>query len=84
MSAEVVMVVEYEDASGWAFAAIEVRGRKPADATTHDDQVVVLFDRTRSPCRAGDTGVHGFPGAIMAAAQAGLGGRVIVGAESEF
>ena len=46
MAAEIIVVVEHEDAGGWpGGAAIEPGGREPADAGTDHDQIVALLDR---------------------------------------
>ena len=64
VAAEIVVVVEDEDAGGWpGGAAVEPGGRKPADAGTDHDEIVALLDRraaepdsargrTRSACAA--------------------------------
>ncbi len=43
MAAEIIMVVEHEDARLRPGAAIEVSGREPADAAADHDQVVALL-----------------------------------------
>src|SRR5882724_7707215 len=79
VTAEIVMIVENEDAAmGLGLCAIEVRGGEAADAAADDDQVV-FFARIggRGPGRAVAQCMSVLEGASMTAAQAGEQRRVI-------
>ena len=45
VAAEIVVVVEDQDAGGWLGAPVEPRRRKPADAAADHDQIVGFLDR---------------------------------------
>ena len=80
MAAEIIVVVEDEDAGGWpGGAAVEPGGRKPADAGTDHDEIVALLDR----CGADRIApalvrlrVRGLERAGVLAAQPGERGRI--------
>ena len=79
MAAEVVVVVQDEDAGLRLVLTVEARGGEAADAPADHDEVVLLLGRALRPGLAGDPGMHGLPGAVVGPAQAGLGGRVVGG-----
>src|SRR5580704_10003188 len=83
VTAEIVVVVEDQDAGVLVFCPIEMRRRQPADAAAHDNEVVGfigLFEIARSrPEIAVAQAVCGFVGAGMAAAQPGQRRRIIAG-----
>ena len=83
VAAEIVMVVENEDAGGRALRAIEMGCGESTDAAANDHQIVGIFARLRGrrgfPEVAVAQAVGHFEGARVAAAQAGEGGRVVAG-----
>ena len=84
VTAEIVMVVEDQDASaGTRSRTIEIGRSKPADAAAHNDQIVTLpgFDRIRPGFRIGAVTqrVGGLEAAGMAAAHSRQGRWVIAG-----
>ncbi len=83
VTAEIVVVVENEDARGLVLGAVEMRRRQPADAAADDDQIVSLAgrgDRARlRPEIAVAQRVRRFESPRMAAAQAGERRRIISG-----
>ena len=75
VAAEIVVIVEYQDAGGVAVDfAIEPRGRQAADAAAHHDQVDMLVDRqggeVEGAALAADL-MSDFKGSWMAAPQTG-------------
>ena len=83
VAAEIVVVVEDEDAGVLVLRPIKMRRREPADAAAHDDEVVVficLFEIARlRPEIAVAQAVRGFVGARVTAAQSGQRRRIISG-----
>ena len=82
MAAEVVVIVEDQDARLRVLAAIEPGGREPAQAATNHDEVVAFFDRQiaeiEPPALAGERMRH-LERAVVLAAQAGERGRIAGG-----
>ena len=83
VTAEIVVVVENEDAGVRMFCPIEMRCREPADAAAHDDEIVGFIRwleivRLR-PEIAVAQAVRGFKCAGMTAAQPGQRRRIIAG-----
>src|SRR5271170_4301294 len=82
VAAEVVVIVENEDASrGTGSLAIEVSGGKTAHARAHDNEVVSFVGVDRRPRRLPESaiaqGVRNFKGSIVTAAHAGESGRIV-------
>ena len=79
MAAEIVVIVEDEDARGRAGAAIEPGRCQPADAAADHDQVVALLDRQpvegETPACARQR-VRDLERAVVLAAQSGERGRI--------
>ena len=84
VTAEIVMVVEHQDARACINSrTIEIGRRQPADPAAHDDQIVLLpgLDRTRPGFRIGAVTqrMGGLEAAGMAAAHPRQGRWVIAG-----
>ena len=52
MAAEIVVIVQNQDAGVRFCLAVEMRGRQAADAATNDDKVVLFADTVDRPLRA--------------------------------
>src|SRR6202789_456281 len=80
MAAEIVVVVEDQNAAVGLLCAIKMRGGEAADAPSDHDQVVFLAGtRGGRPALAVAQRVSVLEGAGMAAAHAGEQGRVVAG-----
>jgi len=84
VTAEIIVIVEDQDARGGTrLGPIEIGRGEPADAATDDDQIVILtrLDRPRAGFGEGAVAqpVCGLEAAGMAAPQSGESGRVIAG-----
>src|SRR5262249_29039436 len=82
VAAEIIVVVEHQDARGRpGGAAIEPGGRKPADAATDHDEVVALLDRQAVERETGAARlrVRGLERARVLAAQSGQRRRIARG-----
>src|SRR5882762_679406 len=78
MTAEIVVIVENEDAAVCLSCAVEVRGGEAADASTDDDQVVFLAGiPRRGPALAVAQGMGVLEGAGVTAPEAGEERRVV-------
>ncbi len=85
VAAEIIVVVEDENAAVARVRAVEMRGGETADAPAHDDEIV-FFARVRRRRRGFAVAqcMSGFEGARMTAAHAGeqrgvVAGRVLCG-----
>ncbi len=83
VTADIVVVVEDQNARGLVSGAVEVRRREPADAAADDDQIVILAGRGDRAGLRPEVGVAqrvgGLETARMIAAQSGQRRRIISG-----
>ncbi len=83
VAAEVVVIVEDQDAGVWPRRPVEMRRRQAAEAGADNDQVIALAAVLRGAGALPEIpvaqGVGGLETARVAAAQSGQGGRIIAG-----